>query len=79
MVDALEALGARVQAIRQNLGISQEELAGRCGFDRTYISMVERGKRNISFYNLLRLARGLNVSVSKLTEGLDDAPNTNQP
>ncbi len=53
------------------LRLSQEELAERCGFDRTYISMLERGKRNPSLLNLLKLARGLETSVSQLTEVYD--------
>lgn len=59
------------------LGLSQEKLAERCGFDRTYISMLERGKRNPSFLNLLRLAAGLKTSVSALTEGYN-GPHTNR-
>lgn len=50
------------------LGISQEALADRCGFDRTYISMLERGTRNPAFLNLLRVAHGLEISISTLTE-----------
>lgn len=68
MSNPLEILGDAVRRKRSSLGLSQEDLADRCGFDRTYISMIERGTRNPSFLNLLRLARGLEVSVSSLTE-----------
>ncbi|PJB14699.1 MAG: XRE family transcriptional regulator, partial [Flavobacteriales bacterium CG_4_9_14_3_um_filter_32_8] len=51
---------------RAELKISQEELAFKCRFDRTYISLVERGLRNISFTNLLILAEGLNTTISPL-------------
>jgi transcriptional regulator with XRE-family HTH domain len=68
MPNFLTPLATSVRARRTALGLSQEALAERCGFDRTYISMIERAKRNPSFLNLLKLAEGLETSVSKLTE-----------
>lgn len=68
MPNPLELLGDAIRQQRLSLGISQEDLADRCGFDRTYISMLERGTRNPSFLNLVRVAKGLEVSVSSLTE-----------
>lgn len=69
---ALTVLGSRIRERRESLRVSQEQFAGQCGFDRTYISMIERGKRNISLLNLLRVARGLNIRISTLVEGLDN-------
>ena len=66
----LKLLGDRVKLKRAELKISQEELAFKCGFDRTYISLVERGLRNISFTNLLILSEGLDTSVSSLTKDI---------
>jgi len=66
----LENLGKKVRQRRTELGLSQEQLAFNCGFDRTYISLVERGKRNISFSNLTTLAKGLKTTISTLTTGL---------
>lgn len=71
MPKSLLPLGEAIKAQREKLGLSQEKLAERCGFDRTYISMLERGKRNPSLLNLLKLAEGLQLSVSKLTEVYD--------
>ena len=71
MPETLLPLGGAIRSRREQLGLSQEKLAERCGFDRTYISMLERGKRNPSFLNLLKLAKGLKTSVSKLTEVYD--------
>lgn len=68
----LTVLGSRIRKHRASLGLSQEQFADRCGFDRTYISMIERGKRNISILNLLRIAHGLNVRISTLVEGLNN-------
>jgi len=62
---ALKELGQRIKKARNEMGISQEELAHRCGFDRTYISLVERGKRNLSYLNLMRLNKTLGTKVFK--------------
>lgn len=58
--------GASVRAARLKRGISQEKLALDSGLDRTYISGIERGKRNPSVKNIGRIANALNVSVSDL-------------
>ena len=67
---SLAALGNRVREARTEQKLTQEQLAALCDFDRTYISLVERGKRNISFTNLITLAKGLDVSVSDLVAGI---------
>ncbi|MCW5923284.1 MAG: helix-turn-helix transcriptional regulator [Saprospiraceae bacterium] len=46
--------------------MSQEALAFKAGFDRTYISLVERGKRNLSLLNICRFAEALDVKPSEL-------------
>ena len=56
---------------RCELGISQEELAGRSGLHRTYISDVERGTRNPSLESIRRLAVALELSVSALLQRAD--------
>lgn len=56
--------GQRVRELRARSGISQEMLAYRSGLDRTYVSGVERGERNISIMNIEKIASALNVSVA---------------
>lgn len=56
--------GQAVRKVRWEQGISQEELADRCGLHRTYISDVELGKRNISLENIERIAISLNRTLS---------------
>ncbi|MFT5527887.1 MAG: transcriptional regulator with XRE-family HTH domain [Pirellulaceae bacterium] len=73
MSDTLLILGKKIRKRRGVLGLSQEALADCCGFDRTYISMLERGKRNPSLLNLMKLAAGLQSSVSELTEGIESS------
>lgn len=62
----LRAFGLKVQHNRKNLGISQEELAYRAGFHRTYIGMIERAERNITLSNLKKLADALQINVKEL-------------
>lgn len=44
--------GKRIRQLREQQGITQEEISERIGFHRTYIGMVERGERNISLKNI---------------------------
>ena len=62
----LSDFGKRVKQLRLQLGISQEELAHRCGLYRTYIGMVERAERSITLCNVFKIASGLNVTVKEL-------------
>ena len=58
-------VGKRVKELRNKLGISQEELADLAGLDRTYVTSVECGRRNISIVNIEKLAKALKVSLSE--------------
>ena len=58
-------VGKRVRELRNSIGISQEELADLAGLDRTYITSVECGKRNISSVNIEKLANALQVSLKE--------------
>lgn len=60
------ALGRAVRLLREERGISQVQLAADTGFTQSWISHVERGSRNPSWSNVVRLAEGLGVSVSEL-------------
>ncbi len=61
------ALGGAIRELRRDAGISQERLADRSGLHRTYVGGIERGERNVSFGNLLRLASALEVRLSELS------------
>lgn len=63
-----EILGSTVRELRAGLGISQEMLAEHCELHRTYIGGIERGERNVSLENIVRLAKALEVPPSKLLE-----------
>ncbi|WP_212786926.1 helix-turn-helix domain-containing protein [Ferrigenium kumadai] len=61
-----------MKAGRQALGLSQEELADRCGLHRTYIGSVERGERNISVDNMERIALVLGKTLSSILEASEE-------
>ena len=63
-----EILGTTVRELRALLELSQEGLAERCDLHRTYIGGIERGERNVSLENIVRLATALDVTPSKLLE-----------
>jgi transcriptional regulator with XRE-family HTH domain len=62
----LMAFGLAIQKRRREMGLSQEEAAGRAGIHRTYFADVERGSRNVGFKNVVAIARGLDVTPSDL-------------
>lgn len=66
--DALVLFGMRVRELRSEKAISQEELAALTELDRTYISGIERGKRNLSLKNILKISSALNVTPSQLLD-----------
>ncbi|MDF2936113.1 MAG: Xre family transcriptional regulator [Paenibacillaceae bacterium] len=65
-MDIRKDFGRRVKALRTRSGVSQECLAERSGLDRTYISSMERGGRNVSLLNIERIAAALHVTVEYL-------------
>jgi transcriptional regulator with XRE-family HTH domain len=67
---AARTFGQRVRARRQELGKSQEQLADDCGLHWTYVGQVERGRRNISLHNILKIAHGLDLDAGELVRGL---------
>ena len=64
--DIRARFGVRLRSLRKRRGLTQVELADYLGLRRTYISDLERGKRNVSLVTLQIIARGFGLSVSKL-------------
>lgn len=63
---ALNNLGQIIREKREALGLTQIEVAEKAGLDRNYIGMVERGERNPSYLSLIKIAKGLNLTVDQL-------------
>lgn len=62
----LVRLGEAVRARRKALELSQEALADHAGIDRSHMGKIERGERNITFLNIVRIARAVQCSPSDL-------------
>ena len=59
-------IGLRIKELRKKEGISQQELSFRSDLDRTYITQVENGKRNISIVNIGKIAKALKITIKEL-------------
>lgn len=68
--ELLQRFGNRVRELRKSIALSQEAFADKCGLDRTYMSGIELGKRNVALKNIQVIAKGLGVSLSELMDGL---------
>lgn len=68
--DPRTLFGQAVRKHRTALKWSQEQLAEAAGLHWTYIGGMERGERNVSLLNIVKVARALKISVSKLTKDL---------
>lgn len=64
--DVLEKFGQKMQKVRREAGISQEELAAKLAMHRTYIGMIERGERNPTIRTLYKISKALGVKSSEL-------------
>ena len=58
-----QTLGKRVKELRDNLKLSQETLADKAELDRSFISHVENGRRNISINNIEKIVHALEITV----------------
>ncbi len=69
----LNIFGKNVRKYRNQLNISQEELAYRAGLHRTYIGMIERAEKNITLINIEKIAKALTVKIEKLVTDEPDS------
>ena len=66
-----KAVGVVVRELRERAGHSQERLSGDCGFDRTYISRVERGIINPTVSRLWKIADALKTPLSQIAKRME--------
>jgi len=64
--DIVKQFGIKIRTLRTEAGWSQEELADKTGFHRTYIGMIERGERNLSLRNIETFANVFKITISEL-------------
>jgi len=67
----LAALGQNVRRRRETRDLTQEKLAEKSGLDPTYISDIDRGRRNPGIKNVARLAKALGLTTAELLVGVD--------
>ncbi len=70
--DVKWSFATALKAFRGQLGMSQEELAGRARLHRTYVSDIERGVRNVSLESIDKLAKALEIPVSTFFSRLSE-------
>ena len=70
--EKLIAIGNNIRNLRINNNLSQEELASKSELHRTYIGAIERGERNFSILNLIKIANALDVELSLLLKLKDE-------
>lgn len=64
----LKEIGNNIVTIRKRQGLTQEDLAGLADMDRSYLSEIENGHKNLSVLSLFRIAEALKVDVQKILE-----------
>lgn len=72
------AFATVLKDLRTEKKISQENLAFLSGLDRTYISLLERGKRQPSLASLFSISRALDITLVEFTTALEEKINENQ-
>jgi transcriptional regulator with XRE-family HTH domain len=65
----LKLLGRAIRARREALGVSQEALADAAQMDRAHMGKIERGERNVTLLNLLKIAAALKCRASEIMAG----------
>jgi transcriptional regulator with XRE-family HTH domain len=71
-MNSAQAFGKVLKKLRVERGMSQEQLGFRGDLDRTYISLLELGKRQPSLPTMIALARALSVGLPELTGLFED-------
>lgn len=66
-----QAFGDSLRSARSKAELSQEELAHKAELDRSYVGSVERGERNISLENIVKISRALEISLAELFANFD--------
>ncbi|MCX7021418.1 MAG: helix-turn-helix transcriptional regulator [bacterium] len=69
--ELLRQFGLRIKELRTEKGLTQLQLSELTGFDQTYISLVERGKRNLSLGNIKKFTNALDISLTAFFKGFN--------
>ncbi|WP_301003465.1 helix-turn-helix transcriptional regulator [Pseudoalteromonas sp.] len=72
-MNLIEAFGQVLKQLRKEKGLSQEKLAELCGLDRTYVSMLERGKRQPTLTTIFKIGNVLHIKPYKLVLRIEES------
>jgi len=64
-VDIKHKIGQRIKELREQINMSQKDLAYAADLDRSYIASIENGQRNVSIVNIEKIATALNITVNE--------------
>lgn len=70
MQELKKKIGNRVRELRAKQGWSQEEFAARCKIHRGHMGQIERGEKNVSIATLVKISKGLGMTVSAILNGV---------
>ena len=70
-MDVKARIGERIKELRVHNGFSQEQLALKAEIDRTYMTSVEKGRRNISIQNIEKIINALDTTFEDFFKGFD--------
>lgn len=68
-----KAIAKSLVKLRHTASISQEELAGRAGIHRTYVSQIERGLKSPTLQVLIQIANALDTTASSILQEIEEA------
>ncbi len=68
----LKKLGDHIVKLRIAKNLTSAEFARRCDMERSNIARIEMGRSNTTFYNLLRVAKALDIPISELLKNFDE-------
>jgi len=64
--DLHKQFGQRIQELRKERGLTQEDLAGEVGVDRSYMGFLERGEKNATLDKIGKIAKALHIKLKEL-------------
>jgi transcriptional regulator with XRE-family HTH domain len=67
-IELLISIGNRIKSLREQKGISQQDLAALCNFEKANMRRIEAGRTNPTIYTLHKISQALGVSLSELVE-----------
>jgi transcriptional regulator with XRE-family HTH domain len=63
-----EKIGERIRQLRETKGISQQNLAAICNFEKSNLSRIEAGRTNPTIFTLFKISQALEVSIAELVD-----------